>query len=203
MLKIGIVYFSHTGTTDKLARAIVRGIAAVGSFSLVSHRISADEIVRGRYTNLDLLEDLAGCEAVVFGSPTYMGNASAQFKAFADATSEIWTGQRWADKLAAGFTCGGAPNGDQSSTLQYFATLASQHGMLWLGLDSAYGYDGRGINRLGSQLGVTAWTANGEVDPADLLTAQYLGTRVARQVLGLRGEYAPAAEPSVWQETAS
>jgi NAD(P)H dehydrogenase (quinone) len=68
-----------------------------------------------------------------------MGGVSAQFKAFADATSELWCQQEWAGKIAAGFTCGSAMNGDQTSTLQYLVTLANQQGMLWVGLDSAQG----------------------------------------------------------------
>ena len=63
-----------------------------------------------------------------------MGGPSAQFEAFADATSEIWCKQGWEDKIAAGFTCGSATNGDQGSTLQYFVTLANQRGMVWFGL---------------------------------------------------------------------
>ncbi len=74
------------------------------------------------------------------GSPTYMGGAAAQFKAFIDATSDEWSKQRWANKIAAGFTCGSSLNGDQTACLQAMNTLASLQGMLWVGLDTACGY---------------------------------------------------------------
>jgi NAD(P)H dehydrogenase (quinone) len=54
---------------------------------------------------------------MIFGSPTYMGSASAAFKAFMEATSQRWMEQRWAMKLAAGFTNSGSQNGDKQNTL--------------------------------------------------------------------------------------
>ena len=47
---------------------------------------------------------LNAADAIVFGSPTYMGNVSWQFKRFADATSKAWFTRAWQDKLFAGFT---------------------------------------------------------------------------------------------------
>ena len=58
-------------------------------------------------------ETLAAADAIVFGSPTYMGNVSWQFKSFADASSKPWYGQAWKDKLAAGFTNSASINGDK------------------------------------------------------------------------------------------
>ncbi|WP_232011601.1 flavodoxin family protein [Moritella yayanosii] len=107
------------------------------------------------------------------------GGGSAQFKAFADATSERWDSQQWRNKFAGGFTVGSCLNGDQANTVQYMATLASQHGMLWIGLDIAGGYNSVGLNRLGCQLGVVGHNPEGEVHRSDLDTAKYLGRRIA------------------------
>ena len=119
-----------------------------------------------------------GCDAIIFRSPTYRGGPAAQFKAFADASSDRWEQQKWSGKLAAGFTCGSNPNGDQLATLQYFNILAAQHGMLWVNLD-VIGSDDSGRNTLGTQLGVSALAREAGV-PSDLPTAFYLGKRVAR-----------------------
>ncbi len=137
--KIAIIYFSKTDVTGQLARAIAagaeqQGIEQQGGFEILSHRIQGSEIIEGRFVP-NLMDELAECDAIIFGSPTYMGSVAAQFKAFADASSESWCYQKWAGKIAAGFTSGGAMNGDQSCTLQYLQTLANQHGMMWLGLD--------------------------------------------------------------------
>lgn len=183
MKKVGVVYFTKTHVTGHLARALIDGLRESHQVSVLEHCIEGQEICEGRFQNQALLDDLVDCDAIVFGSPTYMGGASAQFKSFADATGDIWSRQLWAGKLAAGFTCGTAANGDQTGTLQYFVTLSSQHGMLWAGLDSAHGNNDAGINRLGCQLGVVAHSVDGQVHPADLATANYLGKRISALLL--------------------
>ena len=173
-----VVYFSAGGSTHQLACAIRDGAAAYGSASLL--RIEPRHIVDGRCAPPAMAEPLRRADTVIFGSPTYMGGPAAQFKAFADAGSACWRGQFWADKVAAGFTIGGSLNGDQQGTLSYFATLAAQHGMLWCGLDLPGGKHIDDLNRLGSQLGLCAHSADGSLHPADLATARHLGARAAR-----------------------
>ena len=143
-----------------------------------SHAIQGSEIIEGRFVNTKIFAELKTSDAILFASPTYMGGVAAQFKAFADATSEIWCDQQWSGKFAAGITCGTALNGDQSSTLQYLSIFASQHGMLWLGLDAALGYLDHGVNRLGCQLGVVAQSIDNRINEFDLKTAKYLGSRI-------------------------
>jgi multimeric flavodoxin WrbA len=178
--KVAVAYFTKTDVTGALAKALQAGLAASPFVEVVSIQIQGKQILEGRFCAPEVFEQLADCDAIIFGSPTYMGGVAAQFKAFADATSELWCKQQWAGKLAAGFTCGSALNGDQTSTLQYLVTLANQHGMLWVGLDISSGYDERELNRLGCQLGVVAQSSNGELHPSDVATACYLGERVAK-----------------------
>lgn len=179
MTRVGLVYFTKTDATGRLAASVKKGILCVDGVQVYEHQILGNEIIEGRFENHTVLEELCQCDAIIFGSPTYMGNVAAQFKSLADASSELWCEQKWAGKIAAGFTCGSAPNGDQSSTLQYLVTLANQHGMVWVGLDSAYGYEDRGVNRMGNQLGLTAHVKDGKEDDMDHATAEYLGCRVA------------------------
>ncbi len=186
MSTIAIVYFTQTDITGQLAKAIALGAEKQGGIHVISHRISGQEITEGRFSNTVLLDQLEGCDAIIFGSPTYMGGVAAQFKAFADASSETWAMQKWAGKIAAGFTSGGAMNGDQSSTLQYIQTLAGQHGMIWIGLDKTTNSGDQGLNRLGTQTGIVAQGIDSEVHPSDLATAEYLGERVASLVKALQ-----------------
>jgi len=177
--KVGIVYFTHTDITGELVNAAASEIEEAG-LDIFLHRIKATEIVGGRFVNLDVFKNLNSCNAIIFASPTYMGGASAQFKAFADATSDFWESQEWSGKIAAGITSGAGLNGDQTSTLQYFSTLASQHGMLWIGIDSAYGNSEAALNRLGCQLGVVSQNEDGTAHLVDLATVKYLSRRVAK-----------------------
>lgn len=182
MPKISVIYFSNNGVTAQLAHAAIAGIKSVGC-EVHFHEIQGHEIHEGRFVNLTVISEITNSDAVIFASPTYMGGVAAQFKSFADATGDIWSEQIWAGKFAAGITCGTALNGDQSSTLQYLSLFASQHGMLWVGLDIASGYNQRGLNHLGCQLGVVAQATKNKINLNDLETSEYLGSRVAALVL--------------------
>lgn len=177
MPKIAIIYFSATGTTARLAQALHAGAAE--NAEVVSCRIAPADIVEGRFRNEEVLKAADAADGLAFGSPTYMGGPASHFKAFADATSDRWSGQRWTNKVAAGFTTGSCANGDQGHTLSYFTVLAAQHGMLWCSLNIPGGYDPAGRNRLGGQLGLATTTIEGALDASDLATANYLGKRLA------------------------
>lgn len=182
MAKIAVIYFSNTCVTECLAEAAISAIEDAGCDVFV-HAIRGSEIYEGRFVNLAILSEINSSDAIIFASPTYMGSVAAQFKAFADATGEVWSRQGWAGKFAAGITCGAALNGDQASTLQYLSLFASQQGMLWVGLDIAFGHNERGINRLGCQLGVVSQAMGHQVNEVDIESARYLAARVANLVL--------------------
>lgn len=177
--RVVVVFFSAAGMTAMLAEAVAAGIGEAGADAVLL-QIMPDRIVAGRFINNNLLCACDEADALVFGSPTYMGGPAAQFKAFADATSERWGEQRWAGKVAGGFTTGACANGDQGHTLAYFTVLAAQHGMLWCGLDIPGEADPDGRNRLGSQLGLATHAVDGKHHPSDLATARYLGARLAK-----------------------
>lgn len=128
MSKIAIVYFSGYGHTAFAADAVAAGAREAGAQVDVI-RISADgEIAEADWATLD------AADAIVYGSPTYMGGPAWQFKRFADASSKAWFERKWTDKLAAGFTVSASTVGDKGETLNYFQTLAGQHGQIWVSL---------------------------------------------------------------------
>jgi NAD(P)H dehydrogenase (quinone) len=183
MRKITIVYHSGYGHTKNQAEAVAAGIRGVSGIDLAVLAINAE----GELTEADW-ERLDASDTIVFGSPTYMGMASWQFKRFADASSKRWFSQAWKDKLAAGFTNSASVNGDKHSTLHYFITLAMQHGMLWAstGLMPANTKAATrdDVNYLGSYAGLMAQSpADAGTDEAppqgDLATAEAFGRRIA------------------------
>jgi NAD(P)H dehydrogenase (quinone) len=189
MSTVSILYFSGTGHTAKLAEAVNRGAASVAGVKTNLIAIHGDDIAKGRYKNEAVLAQLDASDAIIFGSPTYMGGPAAQFKAFADATAERWYHGAWRDKLAAGFNVSSSPSGDKFSTLQYFFTLAMQHAMIWVGLGEMP-LQANGVNSLGSFSGAMAKTGQEapEVAPdePDRLTGEILGRRVATFAAKLR-----------------
>jgi NAD(P)H dehydrogenase (quinone) len=166
----------------KLAEAVQQGAASVAGVNVHLIAINGDDIAKGRYQSDAVFAQLDASDAIIFGSPTYMGGPAAQFKAFADATGERWFKSAWRDKLAAGFTVSSSPSGDKFSTLQYFHTLAMQHGMIWIGLGEMP-MQPNGVNRLGGFGGAMAQAGfdSPEVAPnsEDKRTGELLGQRVA------------------------
>jgi len=181
MATLSVIYFSGSGHTTKLAEAVNKGAAAVPGVKTHLIAINGDDINKGRYVNDEVWAKLDASDAIIFGTPTYMGGTSAQFKAFADATGGRWYGGAWRDKIAGGFTVSSGPSGDKLSTLHYLFTLAMQHGMVWVG--QAEIPDGKGVNRLSSYSGVMGQAGHEPVDVApsesDKLTGEVFGKRVA------------------------
>lgn len=185
--KVALVYFSGSGHTHLMAEGVARGARKVAGVEVDVIRIDGDLIQKGRYSDDAALARLTTADAIIFGTPTYMGGPSAQFKAFADATGTIWYQRGWKGKLAGGFTHSGTPSGDKFSTMTYLQTLANQHGMLWVSNDVLpAGYTGRtdNVNRLGFYSGAAGVTpfnpgAPASVDPADNVTAEEYGQHVA------------------------
>jgi NAD(P)H dehydrogenase (quinone) len=182
MATISIIYFSGSGHTTKLAEAVHKGAASVAGVKVNLIAINGDNIVKGRYQNDEVFAQLDASDAIIFGSPTYMGGPAAQFKAFADATGAKWFTSAWRDKIASGFSVSNSPSGDKFSTLQYFHTLAMQHGMVWIGLGEMP-MQPNGVNRLGGFAGAMAQAGqeSPDVKPSaeDKLTGEVLGKRVA------------------------
>jgi multimeric flavodoxin WrbA len=177
MSNIVIVYHSGYGHTKKVAEAVAEG--SRGTLLAID---AEGKLPEGGW------EQLAAAHAIVFGSPTYMGGPSWQFKKFADDSSKAWYQRLWKDKLAAGFTNSATINGDKAGTINYFITLSQQHGMFWVGTGmtapNAKHHTRDDINHLGGYAGlITATPSDASVDemvPGDLATARAFGERVAQ-----------------------
>ena len=182
MSKIAVVFHSGYGHTQRMAQAVADGAGA----ELIT--IDADgNLPEGGW------ETLQTADAIIMGSPTYMGSVSWQFKKFADATSKPWFIQSWKDKVFAGFTNSASMNGDKLSTLHYLFTLAMQHGGVWVGNaimpSNAKAAQRNDLNYLGSFSGAMAQSPSdagaAEMAQGDLDTARSFGERVA----GIAGRF--------------
>ena len=176
MAKVTVVYHSGYGHTKRMAESVAAGAGA--------NLIAID--AEGNLPNGGW-ETLETSDAIILGSPTYMGSVSWQFKKFADASSKPWFGQKWKNKLFAGFTNSATMNGDKLSTLHYLFTLAMQHSGLWVGTgmmpSNAKSAQRNDINYVGSFSGAMAQSPSDsspeEMLPGDLETARLFGQRVA------------------------
>ena len=184
MPKIAIVYHSGYGHNAVVAEHVARGVQSVSGAQAALYK--AETLASADAGPWD---ELAAADAIIFGSPTYMGSAAAPMKQFMDASSKPWAAQAWRNKIAAGFTVSASWSGDKLSTLSQFAVFAAQHGMIWAGTGMLPGNNtSKGstndVNRVGSFLGLMA-QANGDEAPdvappqADRKTAELFGARIA------------------------
>ncbi|MBE3640089.1 flavodoxin family protein [Mangrovicoccus algicola] len=176
MTKTVVVYYSGYGHTKLVAETVAEGAGA--------ELIAID--AEGNIAEADW-DTLAAADAIIFGAPTYMGGAPWQFKKFADASSKVWFGSGWKDKVFGGFTNSASLNGDKQITLTYLQTLASQHGGIWVSLGmlpaNTQAATREDMNNLGGSVGVLVQSpsdaGNDAIPSGDLDTAKAYGARVA------------------------
>ena len=176
MSNVVVVYHSGYGHTQRMAQSVAEGAGA----ELIA--IDAEgNLPEGGW------DALSAADAIIMGSPTYMGSVSWQFKKFADASSKPWFSLAWKDKVFAGFTNSASINGDKQSTLNYLCTLAMQHSGIWVGTgmmpSNSKAAKRDDPNWLGSFSGAMAQSPSdagaAEMSAGDLETGKALGKRVA------------------------
>ncbi|BBY15527.1 flavodoxin family protein [Mycolicibacterium litorale] len=178
--RVAVAFHSGFGHTAALAESVADGARAAGA---AVHIVVLDALTDRDWHTLD------EADAIVFGTPTYMGNVSAAFQAFAERTGRRCQEGTWRDKLAAGFTNSGAKSGDKVAALMSLAVFAAQHHMHWVSLGLVAGWNSSAgsaddLNRLGFFLGAGAQTdvdaGPDGVHPSDARTCRHLGERIAR-----------------------
>ncbi|MDH3347603.1 MAG: flavodoxin family protein [Desulfobulbaceae bacterium] len=190
MIRIYIVYFSGFGHTKVQAEAVQRGAASVNGTETVL--LTTDQAT-------ERLDELDDADAIIFGTPTYMGNISAEMKKFMEVGAKKWFTLAWKDKIAGAFTNSSSFSGDKLNTLMGLVINAMQHGMIYVGtgmfpaanlpntMNSVEGPGHEAHNRVGSFIGPMA--ASFQVDAAqappvgDRETAELYGARVAEITL--------------------
>ncbi|WEG18874.1 flavodoxin family protein [Alkalihalophilus pseudofirmus] len=186
MIKVAIVYHSEGGRTKKQAEAIRRGAESLeGTEVLFLTTQEASE----------RLEDLDRADAIVFGSPTYLGSMSAEMKRFLESGIDRWFSRAWQNKIAGTFTHSTNFSGDKVNTLIGMLFNAMQQGMIYVSLGqlpasnepdsmkSLVGPSPDAINRIDGSIGAMATSFEVKADEApskgDILTAEAYGRRIA------------------------
>lgn len=194
MKKLAVIYHSGHGHTEHIALHVAEGARGVPGVDV--HVLKAEEVARAT-------EDLLAFDALVFGSPTYLGGVSGPFKTFMDATGKLWRDLRLKGKLASGFTVSSLPAGDKQSTLLSMFVFAMQHGMVWVG-NPVIPEQHRGVpyeeaaNRLGSWSGLMAQAGHSAPAdafvPGDIKGAKMFGRNFAQALHRWAGEHEAAQQ---------
>jgi|TARA_B110000285_G_scaffold171651_1_gene192128 NAD(P)H dehydrogenase (quinone) len=177
---ITIIYFSGTGNTKLAAEAVLQGCQTVDGVSVQLLEIVGADIIEGRWVNEDIATALDSSDAIIFGTPTYMGSVAGQMKTFMDAMAPRWYTSAWKDKIAAGFSVSSLAAGDKLNALQTILVFSMQMGMIWVGTGGNFS---QGVNVHGFYLGAGLQSKTGQQEEVfsepDINTAEFLGKRVA------------------------
>jgi NAD(P)H dehydrogenase (quinone) len=189
MANVTIVYYSSTGNTYEVARAIQEGAREAGAETRLRRvrELAAPEAIAAKPawkahldTTRDLPEatpaDLEWADGFVFGTPTRFGLPAAQLKQYIDTLGPLWGQGKLQDKAAAAFTGAGNVHGGQESTL-----LALQNMFYhWGSIIVPVGYTDASVKAAGGNPYGTSFNAGAKVVPEALAVARYQGARLAR-----------------------
>jgi NAD(P)H dehydrogenase (quinone) len=127
---------------------------------------------------------LAEADAIILGSPTRFGAATAQMQAFLDATGGHWVKGALIGKVGSAFTSTASQHGGQETTLTHMHTFFYHQGMVVAGVP----YSAPELTNLSEISGGTPYGAStiagpkGERTPtaSELAIARFQGRHVAQ-----------------------
>ncbi len=195
-MKVLIVFYSLYGHIYKMAQAVAEGAREAGAqveIKRVPETLSEDILAKMGALEAQKsmaavpvcsVEDLAGADAIIFGTPTRFGNMIGQMRQFLDATGQLWAKGALVGKVGSVFTSSATQHGGQESTILSFHITLLHQGMVVVGLP----YSFTGQTRMdeitgGSPYGASTITGpQGERMPSEneLAAARYQGKHVAQ-----------------------
>jgi len=143
--KILVVFYSMTGNTAKLAKALAEGAKGAGadvSLRQVQELIpeekwnDAMKKVKEELKNIPIAtnDDLVWADGIAFGTPTRYGNMSSQLKQFIDQTGGLWMKGALINKVATIFASVSTQHGGHETTILTSIPPLLHHGMIVIGV---------------------------------------------------------------------
>jgi len=145
MTRILVLYYSMYGHVETLAGAVAEGARGVDGVEVEIQRVPetlSPEVARRNGAKLEQAApvatpaELAGYDAILFGTPTRFGNMAAQMRNFLDQTGGLWAKGALVGKVGSVFTSTGTGGGNESTIMSFVNTLM-HHGMVYVGLPYA------------------------------------------------------------------
>jgi len=142
MTKVLVIYYSSYGHVEQMAHSIAEGAISISGVDVDIKRIPElipDDVAKQAGIKLEQQapyakpEDLAGYDAIIFGTPTRFGNMAAQMRNFLDQTGGLWSEGKLIGKIGSVFTSTGTGGGNET-TIQSIHTTLFHHGMVVVGL---------------------------------------------------------------------
>ncbi|KAI9075224.1 hypothetical protein K1719_042833 [Acacia pycnantha] len=192
--KVYILYYSLYGHVDTMAREVHRGAASVEGVEATLWRVPetlSDAILQKmkappKANDVEDIrpEQLVEADGLIFGFPSRFGMMPSQFKAFFDATHDLWASQSLAGKPAGIFWSTGFHGGGQELSALTAITQLAHHGMIFVPLGYTFGSGMLEMEEVkgGSSYGAGTFAADGSRQPTQLELQQafYQGKYVAQ-----------------------
>ncbi|KAG4155503.1 hypothetical protein ERO13_D03G116900v2 [Gossypium hirsutum] len=191
--KLYVVYYSLYRHVEIMAREVQRGANSVQDVEATLWQVPetlSNTILQKMNTPAKAAdvpeirpEQLLEADGFLFGFPSRFGVMAAQFKAFFDATNDLWERQALAGKPAGIFWSTGFHGGGQELTALTAITQLAHHGMIFVPLGYTFGSGMFEMNEVkgGSSYGAGTYAADGSREPTELELQQafYQGKYVA------------------------
>jgi NAD(P)H dehydrogenase (quinone) len=116
MVKILVVYYSKTGNTEEMAKAVEKGL-----------RSENVDCIRKRVEETSV-DELPAFDGVVIGSPTYFGTMATEIKRFLDESIKYY--EELGGKVGGAFASSGSLGGGNETTVLDILKALLIHGMV-------------------------------------------------------------------------
>ncbi|WP_321806312.1 NAD(P)H:quinone oxidoreductase [Burkholderia sp. BCC1993] len=192
MAKVLVLYYSSYGHVETMAQHVAEGAQSVPGVEVTLKRvpetIPADQakaigVKVDQAAPVATVDELAGYDAIIFGTPTRFGNMAGQMRTFLDQTGGLWMKGSLVGKIGSVFASTGTQHGGQETTITSFHTTLLHHVMVIVGVP--YACSGLvNMNEItgGTPYGATTLAgADGSRQPStnELDIARYQGKHVA------------------------
>jgi NAD(P)H dehydrogenase (quinone) len=195
--KVHVIFYSMYGHVWRLAEAIVEGAREVNGTDVQLFQVAETlpvEVLekmgavqaKQAFAHVPVADPkrLAEADAIILGTPTRYGSATAQMRAFLDATGQLWAAGALIGKVGSAFTSTASQHGGQETTLLTLSTFFFHQGMVIAGVP----YSSQELLNMSELSGGTPYGAStvagprGERHPSanELAIAQAQGRHVAQ-----------------------
>ncbi len=153
-MNILVVYYSMYGNLHRMAEAVAEGVKQVKDANVTLRRVpeTLSQEVLAKMGALEAqktmahvpvctVNELAGADAILFGTPTRFGNMCGQMRQFLDATGGLWLKGALVGKIGSVFASSSTQHGGQESTILSFHITLLHQGMIVVGLP--YTFEGQ------------------------------------------------------------
>ncbi|MHB8886228.1 MAG: NAD(P)H:quinone oxidoreductase [Methylovirgula sp.] len=197
-INVLIAFYSRTGVTEALAKAVAEGAANEGAEIRLrrAREFVGPEVMaqapgwQESATAMNALypaptaEDAAWADGIVFGTPTRFGNVSSELKAYIDTLGGLWFQGKLNGKAGGVFCSSSVQHGGNETTLLSMYVPLAHLGLIIV----PTGYADAAMFKAGTPYGATSVSLNQAKLPSteDLDVARWQGRRVAMVARALK-----------------